>query len=82
MRIFPLILCNIRTALAPQGPYTRAITFVANDYHVTAAATAERTVIAILLLLLEKKHCHVVAAAAERTVIATLMWCCKCVVSV
>ena len=78
--MFPLLPYNIRTALAPQGPYTRAITFVANDYHVTAAA--ERTVIAILLLLLEKKHCHVVAAAAERTVIATLMWCCKCVVSV
>ena len=54
MRMFPLLLCNIRTALAPQGPYTRAITFVANDYHVTAAATAERTVIAILLLLLKK----------------------------
>ena len=56
MRIFPLILCNIRTALATQGPYTRAITFVANDYHVAAAAAAaaERTVIAILLLLLKK----------------------------
>ena len=54
MRIFPLLFCNIRTALAPQGPYTRAITFVANDYHVTAAATAERTVIAILLMLLKK----------------------------
>ena len=51
--MFPLLLCNIRTALAPQGPYTRAITFVANDYHVTAPA-AERTVIAILLLLLKK----------------------------
>ena len=54
MRMFPLLPYNIRTALAPQGPYTRAITFVANDYHVTAAATAERTVIAILLLLLKK----------------------------
>ena len=81
MRLFSLLLCNIRTAVAPQGPYTRAITFVPNDCHVVAAAS-ERTVIAILLLLLKKKHCHVVGAAAERTVLAIPMWCCKCVVSV